>query len=160
MPTATRNALTDPLAWNAPGGGGQAYNNITDRTKIELPEFGDPAASGCVLDFVDAAPFVCKSASFTTSQKNVALWVPGAGNLFCITDLMVNAATAGFVTIYDTTNSDQNRVVKLSMATNGIFDHSYSKPFLSSSGNAVLKYDTAGASCSGYITVTGYEVVA
>jgi hypothetical protein len=48
MPTPTWNALTDPLPRWDPKSQELAYNNYTDRMKVELPQFGDVAASGVV----------------------------------------------------------------------------------------------------------------
>jgi len=42
------NALTDSLPRWDPKSQELAYNNTTDRMRMELPEFGDIAASGCV----------------------------------------------------------------------------------------------------------------
>lgn len=42
------NPLTDPLLRSDLRSQELAYNNNTDRMKVELPQFGDPAASGCV----------------------------------------------------------------------------------------------------------------
>ena len=157
MPIATCDALTDPDGRNTPGGGGQAYNSWTDRTKIELPELGDPSASGVILDTTDAYPFKHNSLNFKNSQTASGIWTPGAGKSFAITDIVVNAAAAGYIDIYDTTNRDSSRVAKLAMSANQIFDHAYRKAFIGASGNSVLRYDTS-AGISGSLVVSGYEV--
>jgi hypothetical protein len=46
---ATWNALTDPLPRWDPKSQELAYNNFTDRIRVELPEPGDLAASGCII---------------------------------------------------------------------------------------------------------------
>lgn len=47
------NPLTDPLLRSDLRSQELAYNNNTDRMKIELPERGDPAASGYVIAGVE-----------------------------------------------------------------------------------------------------------
>ena len=42
------DALTDPLERWDPKSQELAYNNYTDRMKVELPSAGDPASSGCI----------------------------------------------------------------------------------------------------------------
>lgn len=42
------DVLTDSLLRDDPKSQELAYNNRTDRMKIELPPAGDPASSGCV----------------------------------------------------------------------------------------------------------------
>jgi len=53
---ANWNALTDPLPRWDPKSQELAYNNYTDRMRIELPEVGDPAASGVVSLNVNTLP--------------------------------------------------------------------------------------------------------
>jgi hypothetical protein len=159
MPSATTDALNDPLDRWDPLSQELAYNNYTDRMKIELPEFGDPAASGSLIsvDFVENYPIVRKSLDFKNGHTASGIWTPTPGSRFAVTDIYVNTAAAGVITIYDSTNNNNNTLAKLTMAANQVFEHSYRKSFLSSTANNILKYDTQ-AGASGSLTVIGYEV--
>ena len=193
------DALTDPIIQDNTRNVSMGYNNNTDRMKIELPEFGDPSASGCVAiitpsgtyaipvylsspsmptyltnaiqiasaydaaanrlrielplsgdpmasgvttDFETSASGVSKGLNFKSTQTASGIWTPSPGKKYVITDIFVNTAAAGVVDIYDTVNTDATKVIKLTMAANQVFDHSYKKSFVGASGNSVLRYDS------------------
>jgi hypothetical protein len=68
---ATWDALTDPLPRWDPKSQELAYNNFTDRMKVELPAPGDPAASGAITVIIadpTTGPMVKKRFSYNDQQ--------------------------------------------------------------------------------------------
>lgn len=173
MGIVAADALKDPLQRWDPLSQELAYNNFTDRMKIELPEYSDPASSGCVqavlpflgsalasgmaMTMTEASNFVTKSLDFKPAQTASGIWTPAVGKKFAITDMIVSAGSTGVVHLYDSINDDNHRVVKLFLAANQVFEHSYNKAYVSNASNNVLKYDSQ-AGCSGNLVVSGYEL--
>jgi len=150
-------ALTDPSVRWEPNNISIAYNNYTDRMKMELPEYNDPASSGVVYTSVDAASFVHKYLPIVSNTRGGLVWTPASGKSFVITDLIINTATAGTINLYDNVNTQATQVVQLTMPATATMNHPFKKPYPSSAPDNVLKYDSYGA-CSGYMTVNGFEI--
>jgi hypothetical protein len=110
-----------------------------------------------VEDFIVKQAFVQNTADFAASATACAIWTPGSGKKFAITDLIVSTASAGTLTIFDHADGTASRVAKLNLAANGGAVINYRKPRISSTADYVLKY-TASNTAVGSITVSGYEV--
>ena len=104
-----------------------------------------------------SATLIHKTVDFAASETAQAIWTPASGKKFVITDIIISCSAAGTITVFDSTDSTANRVVKGSFAANGGLTHPYSKSFVSATADNVLKY-TTGAGIAGSITVSGYEI--
>jgi hypothetical protein len=151
------DALNDPLQRWDPKAQDLAYNNYTDRMKMELPEYTDPASSGVVYSPVEAADFVHKYADLSADSIGTAVWTPSTGKRFVITDIIISAGSNGFIKLYDGVDDSAHTIVQLALPSGGYFSHSYRKPYPSSAIDLSL-YCDAYASCSGYVSVDGYEI--
>jgi hypothetical protein len=150
-------ALTDPNQRWEPSNPSIAYNNFTDRMRMELPEYNDPASSGVVYTSVDAASFVHNYSFITSNVRGAAIWTPATGKRFVITDMIISANSAGTINVYDGANSGSNTIVQLTMAAATAIPLDFKKPYPSSAINNILKLDSY-SNCSGYITVNGFEI--
>jgi hypothetical protein len=151
------DALTDTLKRWDPTSQELGYNNLTDRIKVELPEYSDPSSSGVISNPVDAADFTHKYAHLPASSIANVIWTPATGKRFVITDMLISAGCNGFIKLYDGVNDASHTVVQLVMPSGATVQHPCRKPYPSSAINTTLYCDTY-AGCSGDITTWGYEV--
>lgn len=150
------DALTDSLQRYDPKSQELAYNNTTDRMKVELPAFGDPSSSGVISNPVDAS--VVKGAFMElSSYSSNTVWTPDAGKRFVLTDFIFNAVQHGTLKVYDGVSDNDNRIMEFCLASGVTIDHTFRKPYPSSAIDNSLTVDCMPG-CSGYLTVLGYEI--
>ena len=107
-------------------------------------------------DVSDSTVLVVKTVDFAASATAQAIWTPASGKKFVITDIIISCSAAGTITVFDSTDSTANRVVKGYFSANGGIDHPYSKAFVSAAADNILKY-TTGTGIAGSLTIWGYE---
>lgn len=88
---------SDPLQRWDPKSQELAYNNFTDRMKVELPAAGDPSASGA-LTMVTPYP-VNKSATYTAAQTDTVIWTPVPGKRISLLGAMVSSSSCNTIEI-------------------------------------------------------------
>lgn len=99
-----------------------------------------------------------------TTATTTDLWDPATGKTFVATDLIVaiNAtpAASGFITVFDETDADGNRLFRLAWDTadGAFFVHiPFTSPYVSNSSGNILKVLTSVAFTMG-VHVHGYEI--
>lgn len=151
------NALTDSLVRNDPKSQELAYNNTTDRMKVELPALSDPSSSGVISTPVDAAAFKGEYAHLGGYTVGNVIWTPELGKKYVVTDFMFNAVTHGTIKIYDGVGTEDHILMQFTVPSGSTIDHTFRKPYPSSAINTSLMAD-CHPGCSGYLAVWGYEI--
>ncbi len=96
------------------------------------------------------------SNSVAASETAIAIWAPNSAKKFCITSLTLTSSVGGLITIYDGTNSATNWVYKGTVPV-GIFQLSFTHPWLSATADNVLRY-TTDTGITAQLQVHGFEV--
>lgn len=84
------------------------------------------------------------------------VWDPTSGKRFVVTDIHASITTACTLILFDNTDAAGNYLTKGSYANTSSFDKAYSKPYVSSAQDNILKITTGGG--AGTVTVWGYEI--
>ena len=120
-----------------------AYNNTTDRLKVELP-----------LDTVGFGGHYSEVSPDTLAQ---ALWTPATGKRYIVTDFLFSSQTEGNLKVYDETADADHTLMKFVVASGVTVEHSFRTPYPSSAIDNTL-YADCTPGCSGYLAVWGYEL--
>ena len=133
----------DSLLRNDPKSQELAYNNTTDRMKVELPLY--------------SANFSGRFHELSSDTIGNIVWTPAAGKRYVITDFMFNSAQPGYLKVYDGVDVPGRVLMQFAMPSGVTVDHTFSNPFPSSNVNTSLLVDCSPG-CSGYLSVWGYEL--
>ena len=107
---------------------------------------------------VDLPTGIHNVSSYAANQTNTSLYQPsGAAKKFVVTDIIINAYTAGTIWLYDQTDAVANYLTPvLNLSANGGAVVNYKKPFVSAAANNTLRV-ASGNGSTGSIFVQGYE---
>jgi len=85
--------LTDPLIRYDLKSQELAYNNATDRMKVEFPAAGDPASSG-VIGVRPELDSITKTGEYAAIQNRTVLWIPAAGSRIHLQGVMFSSSSS------------------------------------------------------------------
>lgn len=96
-----------------------------------------------------------KSHRWTGAETGTVLWAPPTGARIYITDYIISTLTAGVITLYEETDTDDHLIVEISAGANGGAAMPHLRtPIRLTGGGRVLLDVSAG---TGSVTVYGYE---
>lgn len=93
-----------------------------------------------------------------SSNNQTAVWTPAANKRFNITDITVNALTAGLVTFTQDTAATIT-IMKVQLAANGGWVSNLQTPYIASDTNHALAITSTVALTNSYVCISGYESV-
>lgn len=113
---------------------------------------------------------IYKGVEYTSAQTGTAIWTPGSGKKFVVTDLTISTGgtTAGIVTVWQGASADttytagtdpvvfRGEFAPSATARPGMVK-SFTLPFVSSTVDHILRVTTSAA-MTVYIQVNGYEI--
>ena len=140
---------------NSPFVGSQVVYGKDGNTLVPMKVSSDGTLATSAT--LSGAVLVTKTIDFAASETAQTIWTPTSGKKFVITDMIISCSAAGTITVFDSTDSTANRIVKGYFAANGGLSQPYSKPRTSSTADNVLKY-TTGSGIAGSLTIQGYEI--
>jgi hypothetical protein len=120
-----------------------AYNNTTDRMKVELP--------------LDTAGFGGHYSELAPNTVGNLVWQPAAGKKFIVTDFLFSAQTEGKLKVYTGGGNPSETLMTYVLASGASVQHTFATPYPGSAINTNLKAD-CNPGCSGYLAVWGYEL--
>ena len=84
------------------------------------------------------------------------IWSPAGGKRWYVTDIIVQVSAAATLTLEDDLAAGDAAILKMELAANSGFCHSFTTPWYSGEDAADLMVTTSAGNV--YITVTGYEI--
>ena len=120
-----------------------AYNNATDRIKVELS--------------MDTIGFGGRYRELSPNTTANVVWTPTAGKKYIVTDFLFSSQTEGNLKLYDGTGDPAHTLIKFVVASGVTIGQSFRTPYPSSAIDTTLYADCLPG-CSGYLAVWGYEL--
>lgn len=151
----------DPLEVTLRTSGGTELGTAADPVEVCLrnaagTELGTQTAPVLVQTTYGDQTRVTAQVALAASQTGVTVLDPTAGKKFVITDIFLVVSVGGTCTFFDGTDAAANTLLKGTFTAADKINHSFVRPWVSSTADNVLKY-TSGAGFTAEITVHGYE---
>lgn len=152
-----QDGLTDSLPKIDPGFYGPAYNNTTDRLRVELPPAGDMAASGVIGIGFENFDVVNRNATFAGAQTSAPVWLPASGLKAVLMGVSLSSDGTNVIRIHDSLGVDIIPAQYLS-AAHSVVTITSNTPIAAPSGFSSTSYYLTSSQATGHsVLMWGYE---
>ena len=151
------DGLTDSLPKSDLTYYGNAYNNTTDRMRVELPPAGDIAAIGVIGIDYENIDVINKNAVYAVAQTGALVWQPGSGCKAVLMGVSISSDTTNVIRIHDFAGVDVVPAQYLSAAHSTVTIAANSPIFEPSGAPSAALYLTSSQATNHSVLLWGYE---